>query len=179
MKQNNKKNFVIIALFVAIVAMGVGYAALTQVLTINGTAGVGDAKWAVEITNIAESDMVGATTKGSLDYDATSATFAVDLAYPGASATYDVTVANNGTIDAVLESISGVEAANVAEPVQIQYEVLGVTDGDKLAAKNGDTVDTQVAKVKVTWVAEGTEVPTGTTSKTATITLNYAQDTNA
>ena len=54
MKQNKKKNFVIIALFVAIVAMGVGYAALTQVLTINGTASVGDAKWQVEITDIKE-----------------------------------------------------------------------------------------------------------------------------
>lgn len=182
MKQNKKKNFVIIALFVAIVAMGVGYAALTQVLTINGTASVGDAKWQVEITDIKENSMVGATTKGDLSYDATSATFAVDLAYPGATATYDITVANNGTIDAALESISGLETANTAAPVQIQYEVLGVTAGDKLAAKSGDSVDTQVVQVKVTWVADEAnkdQIPAGTTSKTATITLNYAQDTNA
>ena len=54
MRQNKKKNFVIVALFVAIVSMGVGYAALTLVLTINGTASVGDAKWQVEITDIKE-----------------------------------------------------------------------------------------------------------------------------
>ena len=182
MRQNKKKNFVIIALFVAIVAMGVGYAALTQVLTINGTASVGDAKWQVEITDIKENAMVGATTKGDLKYDATSATFAVDLAYPGATATYDITVANNGTIDAVLESVSGIEAANAANPVQIQYEILGATAGDKLSAKAGDSVDTQVVQVKVTWVADEVnkdQIPTGVTSKTATITLNYAQDTNA
>lgn len=179
MKKDNKKNYIIIALFIAIVAMGVGYAALTQALVVNGTAGVGDAKWAVEITNIEESTMVGATTNGELEYDATSATFSVNLAYPGASAIYDVTVANNGTIDAVLESITGVEAANSAAPTQIQYEVLGVTQGDELAAKNGETVSTHVAKVKVTWVADEASVPTGTTAKTATITLNYAQDTNA
>lgn len=182
MKEKSKKNVVIIALFIAIVAMGIGYAALAQTLTINGTAGVGDAKWQVEITNIEEGTMNGATTKGELTSNATSATFAVDLAHPGASATYNVTVANNGTIDAVLESISGVEAANALDPSQIQYEVTGITAGDKLVAKDGSTVDTSVATVKVTWVADENNndvVPTGTTSKTATITLNYVQDTNA
>ena len=77
---------------------------------------------------------------------------------------------------------SDASCASAANPVQIQYEILGATAGDKLSAKAGDSVDTQVVQVKVTWVADEAnkdQIPTGVTSKTATITLNYAQDTNA
>lgn len=175
-----KKNILIGALLVAIVLMSVGYAALAQLLTIEGTAHI-SADWAVEITDIQETAAVGATTNKA-EATATSATFDVNLDYPGAYAEYDVTISNKGNIDAVLASITGLETINSAEPKQIVYTLTGVTAGtSKVAAKDGETVSTNVAKVRVEWVAaaEGTEetIPT-TTTKTATINLNYKQDTN-
>ena len=167
-----KKNFVIGALLAAIVLMSVGYAALAQVLTINGTANI-DASWDVEITGITEGTMTGATTN-TITSDATSATFNVDLAYPGATASYEISIENKGSIDAVLESITGVDAANSALPTEVQYTVTGVTEGDELAS--GATTK---AVVIVTWVNSSTTtntVPT-VTSKTATISLNYVQNT--
>ena len=164
-----KKSLIIGCLLATIVFMSVGYAALAQTLNINGTANV-NAEWKVEITGITDSNLVGATVTNT-EFDSTSATFDVDLAYPGATATFNVAVENNGTINAALDSISGLEAANSASPAEIQYEITGVKAGDKLAA-GADTT----ATVKVTWLATSEEIPEVKT-KTATISLNYVQDT--
>lgn len=168
----NKKNVFIAALLVAIVAMSVGYAALAQVISINGTANI-SANWDVEITSINETAATGATTQ-SINSDATSATFNVDLAYPGATATYEINIENKGTINAVLDSISGIDAANSAQPSEIQYTITGVNTGDTL-----DASDTAKALVTVTWINnnENTDTVPTTTTKTATITLNYVQNT--
>lgn len=164
------KNIIIGALLVAIVAMSVGYAALAQQLTINGTANI-KGSWGVEFTKIDEGTLTGATTVGVPSFTATSATFEVDLAYPGATATYDITIENKGNIDATLDSISGVDAANSNAPTEIQYTITGVAKNDTLAAGA-----TTTAHVTVTWVSsdEGDTIPEETT-KTATITLNYVQ----
>lgn len=169
---DKKKNMIIGTLLAAIVLMSVGYAALAQVLTINGTANI-DANWDVEITSITEGTLVGAETK-TINSNATSATFNVDLKYPGASAVYEVNIENRGTIDASLESITGVDAANSAEPVEVTYAVTGVSQGDEL--NSGETAK---ATVTVTWVKgadNNDKVPTVTT-KTATVNLNYVQNT--
>lgn len=166
----NKKSIVICALLVAIVAMAVGYATLSQTLTINGTANI-DAAWNVKITGITEGTLVNAETVGELDFDDTSATFEVDLSEPGASATYNVAIKNAGSIDAVLESIDGVDTANAAAPTDIKFAVTGVTAGETLAADG-----TATAVVTVTWDSASEEIP-AVKSKTATITLNYVQAT--
>lgn len=164
------KNIIIGALLVAIVAMSIGYAALAQQLTINGTANI-SGTWDVEFTNITEGALTGATTKGIPSYTATTATFEVDLAHPGASATYDITVENKGNIDAVLDSITGVDTANAAKPVEIQYSLTGISENDELSAGA-----TKVVHVTVVWSADSDVIPEETT-KTATITLNFVQKT--
>lgn len=169
----NKKGIVICALLVAIVAMAVGYATLSQELTITGTANI-DAAWNVKITGITEGTLVNAETVET-DSSVTSATFEVNLSEPGASATYNVAIENAGSIDAVLESIDGVDAANSAAPTDITFEVTGVQVGDTLGA-DGSANDTATAIVTVTWNAESEEIPE-VKSKTATITLNYVQAT--
>lgn len=168
MKKKNK-NLLLIILLIAILGMAVGYAALSQILTINGTANI-SADWDVKITKIVEGTLTGATSKvePSVGADNLSATFNVDLAYPGASATYIVTVANEGTIDAKLESVDGIATANAAEPTVVTYSIDAVAN-DALAASA-----TKDYTVTVTWDASDDTIP-ATTTKTATITLNYIQ----
>lgn len=168
MKKKNK-NLLLIILLIAILGMAVGYAALSQLLTINGTANI-SADWDVKISQIAEGTLTGATSKTTpaVSSDNLSATFNVDLAYPGASATYVVTVANEGTIDAKLESVSGVETANAVEPTVVTYAIDAVADDSLVASATKDYT------VTVTWDATDNTIPT-TTTKTATITLNYVQ----
>lgn len=162
-----KKNLVLVVLLVLVLAVAGGYALMRQTLTINGTANI-DANWKVKITNIAEGTLTDATTDGTPTFTDTSATFSVDLAKPGATATYIVTVANEGSIDAVLESVAGVEDANNAEPKTVTFSI-NAAEGDELNASA-----TKDYTVTVTWDENDTTVPE-TTSKTATITLNYVQ----
>lgn len=163
-----KKIFVVAAVIIGLAS--VAYAAFSQNLNITGT-GTTSADWNVKITGITQVAATGATEGSAPTFTDTSATFNVTLAYPGASATYDVAVLNGGTIPARLATITGVTEANAATPAHITYELTGVAANASLAANGG----TNTATVKVTWDPDSTV--TGTASKTATITLNYVQDT--
>lgn len=164
----NKKSIVICALLVAIVAMAIGYATLSQDLIITGTANI-DADWNVKITGI-EAGTLDRATSGEIDYTDTTATFDVTLTEPGASATYNISIANAGKIDAVLTSIEGIEEANADAPTDLIFSISGVEVGDELPANTG----TDTAVVTVTWDSDSEEIPE-TKSKTATITLIYEQ----
>ena len=109
MRDRKKRNIMIASLCCLLVFMGIGYALLTQILTISGTATLtGD--WRIEITNITTKEVVG-TAKNTVDdlgnptsptFDKDSATFSVDFFKPGDKIVYEVTVENFGSIDAVL-----------------------------------------------------------------------------
>lgn len=171
--KNQKRLVLILALVVMITVMTVGYAAFSTDLFINGTANI-NAEWLVRFNSITEQEMNGATTVGTpkISEDTTTATFEVNLAYPGASATYNIEVENAGSISAKLNSIDGVDTANATEPVGVVYEVSGVSENDILAVG-----DKKMVTVTVKWDANDTSVPTAK-KKTATITLNYVQNTD-
>ena len=164
-----KKNLLIITLLIAIISMSVGYAALAQVLNINGTANI-SAVWDVEITNIVLKNSIGAKEKQVPIYDDRSATFNVDLSYPGAFAIYTVYVENKGTVDSELSSISGVEEANLENPNQIKYEVVENSETNILNAGEKTSFD-----VKVNWESVDKDAIPLVTNKSATINLNYIQ----
>ena len=165
--KTKKKNLLLVILLIVLLAVAGGYALFSQTLTINGTANI-NAEWSVKITKIAEETLKDAKTKGDLAFTDTTATFAVDLEKPGATATYKVTVANEGSIDAVLKSVDGIDTANAAEPTGVTYTIDANQD-DTLASKA-----TKDYTVTVTWADTDTEIP-DTKTKTATITLNYEQ----
>lgn len=171
------KNTLLLIVLLAILGISIGYAALSQNLTINGTSKI-VSDWAIEITNIESKFTSGET--GAVDNsaptvgdDKVSATFDVTLYYPGAVATYDVTVENKGSINAKLDSISGIDTANSTTPTDVKYSITPTTN--TLAAG-----DTTTYTVTVEWEKGDTNtVPeTNGTTKTATITLNYVQETN-
>lgn len=165
------KNKIVVAAVLVVGLASAAYAAFAQVLTINGT-GTATGTWDVAITDITQTSNTGATDNSAPSYDGTSATFDVDLAYPGATATYDVTVTNNGTVPAILSSITDLASKNAEAPTYITYSLSGVTGGSTTIAANGGT---NVVHVTVTWDA-GSAPSTPNESKAATITLNYDQD---
>ena len=163
------RNKMLIGAIVFVGLASVAYAAFAQILTINGT-GTAAGDWDVAITGITRTAATGATDAVAPAFTGTSATFDVDLAYPGATATYEIVVENNGSIPAVLTTLDGVTAANAAAPTYITYAVTGVTNGTTLGAGGTNT-----ATVVVTWNAASAPT-TPNETKTATITLNYDQD---
>ena len=103
MKRNNNMYIVIIA--VLLLCVTIGYAALNSTLNITGKSNISKNTWDVHFDYIS----VG---KGSVDeikeptiVDETSLDFEVVLNLPGDYYVFTVCVINDGTIDAMIESI--------------------------------------------------------------------------
>ena len=126
---SNQRNYIIIGLCAILVIMGVGYAAFSSQLKISGTSNIASI-FLVKIIGIeVSSQSGGAADKPEVTtYNDTSATFGTTLQSPGDSITYDITIENQGTIDAVLKTISKTDASNSA----ILFETSGVNEGDPL-----------------------------------------------
>ena len=187
-----KKNWIVVALCIAIVGMGIGFAALAQNLQISATANI-TGEWDVRIWQGAPMRGEGHTFTDypSFDIYGTSISFEVDLKYPGAFAEFDFTVQNFGNIPAALSSVTGLNAANNAEPSEIKYSVRVMNFGN-LATFETDSNDFDrndyilnpggpfhIVQIRVEWVAnpDGESVIPDEKSKTATINLNYVQHT--
>lgn len=181
----DSKTFVIVGLLIAIVVMSVGYAALGQKLTVNGTANIAsDASWNVKIVSIEEtgksitpteidpSTSVGESTGTTLASNitgSTTASFDVTLNAPGDWAEFTVTVKNLGTIDAVLDALTFVTGD---QPAEIVYTV---TPADASGATTLSPSNTETYVVKVSWDESSEQIPE-VKQKRATLTLDYVQD---
>ena len=165
-----KQKLLIGALIVAGLA-SIAYAAFSQSLVINGSAST-SADWNVRITGITRTSANGAVDlSGTPSFTATSANFDVNLSYPGASATYQITVKNEGSIPAKLDSLTDIAAINAAAPADLTFTLSGVSAGSTtLPAGSTNTVI-----VTTQWSPSSTI--TANQTKSATITLNYIQDT--
>ncbi len=166
-KLNSKqRNYIIVGLCMVLVIMGVGYAAFQSQLKISGTSNIAS-NFNVKITSITPNSIIGTAENKTevTTYNDTSATFGVSLKSPGDSITYDITIVNQGTIDAVLKTITKTDASNSA----ILFETSGVNEGDEL--KVGETA---TMKVKVTYNPSVTSQP-NILDSTLKLTLDYAQ----
>lgn len=167
----NKKKIMIAVLSVLVCVMAVGYALLSQQLTINGTATI-DSTWKVEITGIEVTGTTGDGASVSATPNVTSASFEATLVQPEDSVTYTVTIKNKGTLPAKVSSYSAVPGTNGNA---IIYTVSGIAEGDTLAAG-----ETKTFTVKVEYNPAITSQPANTdTTKALTVTINYVQDVEA
>ena len=95
------------ALLVAVLGLIVAFAALSQTLTINGSAAVDAASWDIhfEKTSGKETEVKGAATFTEPTLSGTTIeNFSATLTKPGDSVTYYFDIVNNGTVDAVVSS---------------------------------------------------------------------------
>ena len=94
---------IIIVLFL-IFGMGIGYAAITTTLEIDGTSDIDSASWNVHFANVqVTTGSVAAATPSITDN--TSVSFSANLANPGDFYEFTVDVINEGTLDAKLDGI--------------------------------------------------------------------------
>ena len=125
------KTKLMIVMCVAVAIMAVGYAAFSTVLNISGTANI-SSEWKVVFTNIEQvSKTSGVTVKTAPQASGTSATFDVGLTSPGDKIVYKITLANQGTLDAIIKDIK----ASATDSAAIIFSVTGVNIGDTLTQK--------------------------------------------
>ena len=159
------RNYIIAGLCMILVIMGVGYAAFQSQLKISGTSNIAS-NFLVKITDIQSTVQSGqASDAEAPTHTDTTATFKTNLVSPGDSMKYDITVENQGTMDAVLESIEVNDGNNPA----ITFQTSGIENGDELQVSQSD-----ILTVIVSYDSNVTSQPENTNS-TITVTLNYKQ----
>ena len=166
MKRNKKKSIMIIVLCFVLLLMGVGYAALSQRLTIGGTAKM-QGVWDVRITNIQLSRKTGLAKDNSHKYENLSASFQTETLAPGDMLEYTVSVSNRGNIDAKVSEIN----ATLDGPEAIKYTVEGIKKGDII--KEGVTKEVIIT---IKFDENATVIPSNKTS-TLNINLTCIQNT--
>ena len=160
MKRNKKKSIMIIVLCFVLLLMGVGYAALSQRLTIGGTAKM-QGVWDVRITNIQLSRKTGLAKDNSHKYENLSASFQTETLAPGDMLEYTVSVSNRGNIDAKVSEIN----ATLDGPEAIKYTVEGIKKGDII--KEGVTKEVIIT---IKFDENATVIPS---NKTSTLNINF------
>jgi len=166
-----KRNFVMIALCVAIGVMAIAYAAFSSTLTVDGTI-TASGEFAVTFTE--DTVTCTATEKKGADTPtatvtktgATTATFTAALYTPGDVVTCVVPTENTGNLKAKL---TGVTVSNNLTSSSTPIAVTASAT-DKLAA---DATGNVTVVMTYNWQEDGQ--PT-TTSATFTVTANYTQD---
>ena len=117
--QRDKRTYLIIALCAILVVMGVGYAAFSSMLTINGTANISNS-WCVGFDNTMTSAMqitkgvsTGTAPTGSMSYSGTAcgstlqpnSSLNAHFYQPGDEIEYTLTITNKSTVTAAIKSI--------------------------------------------------------------------------
>ena len=133
----NKKQIIIVAMCLVVCLMIVGYSILGQNLNIDGTADI-ESDWNILFTSVtAKEQTSGATFTSTPTISGTTLTFGLDLKAPGDGVKLDVTVANKGTLNAIINSIEAKKGANEA----VKIEITGIKKGDKLGRGESKTFE--------------------------------------
>lgn len=110
-KDRKARILAIVAVFVALIAVGIGFATFSQQLTIAGTADVKASKWEIKFSNLREVSLTGeaeeVTAPTINNDDTTISDYKVNLKVPGDTAVYTFDVVNGGTFDAKITSLTG------------------------------------------------------------------------
>ena len=117
--ERDKRTYLIIALCAILVVMGVGYAAFSSMLTINGTANISNS-WCVGFDNTMTNTMevtkgvsTGTQPTGSMSYSGTAcgstlqpnSSLNAHFYQPGDEIEYTLTITNKSTVTAAIKSI--------------------------------------------------------------------------
>ena len=106
--RTNRKKAIKLFILILILILGIGYAALTTTLKINGTVDVSKATWDVhfENVNITNGSVTANPAPTSNNIDTIEMTYTINFTKPGDFFEFTVDVVNDGTIDAMIDVVS-------------------------------------------------------------------------
>ena len=167
MRKELKKQNIMIAIIALLLVVTIGYATLQANLTINGTSKINNSTWNVHFNNPSEATTGSvaidttkyANAKAATKDDATTVSYNVLLTNPGDFYEFTVPVQNEGSIDAMIDTITStikIGTGNVTTinsssdlPAWLNYSVT-YSDGITIAPKHQlNAGDTETYKVRV------------------------------
>ena len=201
-KERRIKGLSLVALVVAVLGLTVAFAALSQQLTIEGTATVSRASWDVHFDNLSLLAKTGGASAGEItdglgiQGGTTIKLPAITLTKPGDTVSYNVDVVNGGSIDAKVTAIpactrtitaTSVDSAkNEADKQMVESNFVckltyydsetrtetEVSSNDPLLVGN-----TKKMKITVGYSEDATEVPSDDVNVSdIRITMSYGQN---
>ena len=173
-KKTSRKNLIISILVILILTLGIGYAALSDTLTISGTAsakGTFDLEFQnAEIVKNVGADAEKTTAVIGVDGD-TLTVNAADLAYPGAGVEFAVDIVNVGTIPAEVQAVT---PTNITGNDQIKIAGLEEIKVEHPKIEPGDRCNIHFT---VEWPSDSGEIPEAESSISFGLQIEYAQST--
>ncbi len=103
MYRNRRKSLLSLVL-ILVLGIGLGYAFLSSNLKINGKNGISKNSWVIYFENIQNQSGVVATNS-KISADKQTIDFDISIKKPGDYYEFDVDTVNDGTIDAMIESV--------------------------------------------------------------------------
>ena len=192
-KNKDWKLAMIALLIVSSVAITIGYASFSQILTINGEATVEKSTWKIGFENLSSAILVGTAEEVTHPFISSGGTdigsYNVNFTTPGDSVSYTFDVVNSGTFDAKLSSItipvpvctgSGDNAAADAANV-CNHLVYTLTYSDGTVINENDTLNKQTSRsLKLTLIYKdditASELPNNDVSiSNLSISMYYSQ----
>ena len=139
--RNKGENIQLIFMFLVLI-IGIGYAYLNSNLNIIGTSEIGNVSWDVYWDNIVfgNNNVTDITTPATISQNKTEVSFNVNFSKPGDTYEFTVDAVNDGSIDAMVETVSqGVYASNGTTPKSLpDYLEYTVTYSDGTTIKSND-----------------------------------------
>ena len=129
-----KKNISYTFVFVLFLLISIGYAVLNSTLNINGKSNISKNTWDVHFDNIVVKDSSVESIKLPTIENNTTVDFEVALNLPGDFYEFTVDVVNNGTIDAMIESITKTPDLTETQQKYLNY-IIEYQNGEQITSK--------------------------------------------
>jgi len=175
-RKSRTKLFVLVGLFV-LLFISIGYSYLKETLTINSSAEISSMRWDVHFENIVpKSGSVSPISRPVIGDDGLSITTSLNFTQPGQFYEYEVNVVNDGSIDAMIESIEGT-TLNSEQQKFLIYTVTN-SDGTTLVNKQllkANTTQKLKVRIEVKEDLQKTDLPTSGDQIRIKFKLNYIQ----
>ena len=176
----NKKEKVFSLLFILLLGLGVGYAVLSSNLTIEGTSLFKKATFDIHFEDVSiTSGSVTPNSGPTIGSNLTSVSYNITLTNPGDFFEFTVDAVNDGTIDAMISSITSKMNSTVITTLP-NYMEYSVTYSDGVTIANNHLLasnDEETYKVRVAYKDDipATDLPGDDTTSTFQFSVNYVQ----
>jgi len=159
-----------------IFGMGIGYAAISQTLEIDGTTDIDRSSWNVHFANVLVSDGSVAADTPTIT-DSTSVSFSVNLDNPGDFYEFKVDVKNDGTMNSKIDSYQVLPVLTAEQQEFFEYTVTYV-DGTPVQvgdALNAGSQETLLIRFHYKELNDTSLYPTDDVDFDFSVSLNYIQ----
>ena len=177
-----RKYLLLIVLFIIMLLITFGYAYLSAGLNISGSSTIHNATWSIYWDNVQVTTGSVSASTPVIDTAKTTVSYNIILEKPGDFYEFTVDVKNDGTIDAMIESISSKLNGVVIQTLP-SYLIYSVTYADDVEIQNNQLLSANSSdtyKVRIEYKRDITisDMPTTQQNLSLSFSVNYIQANN-